>query len=61
MGRGLEEGGHPLVFSGWKAPHRTPTPAFPAWFHPATLHLDLDERRGDLWMLALHPTAPLAT
>jgi hypothetical protein len=43
--RGL--GGHPLVISGWKGPQPTPTPAFLAWFHPATQHLDLDERFGD--------------
>ena len=51
MRRGL--GGHPLVASGWKPPTVPPPPAFLAWFHPATLHLDLDERFGVLGLMAV--------
>ena len=38
----------PLSFLAGRPPTVPPPPAFLTWFHPATLHLDLDERQGDL-------------
>ena len=41
------------MISGWKAPTGPPPPHFSFGSHPVTLHLDVDERFGDLWRLAL--------
>lgn len=49
MRRGLEGGVTPLSFPAGRPPTVPPPPGFLAWFHPATLHLDLDERFCDLW------------